>query len=129
MEFNVDANLKEIIILITEDNDGHAELIAEGLRESGVMNKIIRFSDGQELWDFISSPQEIERMRTKINYLILLDINMPRMDGVQVLGRIKSNPDLKETPIMMLTTTDDPREVEKCYELGCNVYITKPVDF
>jgi CheY-like chemotaxis protein len=54
---------------------------------------------------------------------------MPRLDGVEVLRRIKSDPDLETMPVIMLTTTDDPREVERCYELGCNVYITKPVDY
>jgi CheY-like chemotaxis protein len=54
---------------------------------------------------------------------------MPKMDGIEVLERIKSNDDFKNLPVMMLTTTDDPREVEKCYALGCNIYITKPVNF
>jgi CheY-like chemotaxis protein len=69
------------------------------------------------------------RVDEKKNYLILLDINMPKMDGVEVLARIKSSPELKDMLVMMLTTTDDPREVENCYQLGCNVYITKPVNF
>jgi CheY-like chemotaxis protein len=63
------------------------------------------------------------------SYLLLLDINMPRMDGVEVLRRLKADESLKEIPVMMLTTTDDPREVEACYRIGCNIYITKPVDF
>ena len=61
--------------------------------------------------------------------LILLDINMPLMDGVETLKRIKLQPQLKEIPVIMLTTTDDQREVDKCYQLGCNVYITKPINF
>ncbi|RPH25022.1 MAG: response regulator, partial [Bacteroidales bacterium] len=63
------------------------------------------------------------------SYLLLLDINMPKMDGVEVLRRIKADEELKEIPVVMLTTTDDPREVEACYKIGCNIYITKPVDF
>ncbi len=122
-------NQKEIIILVAEDDDGHAELIIEGLRDSGLNNKIIRFADGMELWDFLSDSCQEENLEKNIEYLILLDINMPRMDGMDVLERIKSDDCLKEIPIMMLTTTDDPREIEKCYQLGCNVYITKPVDF
>lgn len=119
-------NYKEVVILIAEDDDGHAELIAEGLRESGVMNRILRFKDGQELWEFFMGA---EGKLNERHYLLLLDINMPRMDGVEVLRRMKSDSLLKEIPIMMLTTTDDPREVENCYSLGCSVYITKPVDF
>jgi len=120
---------KEMVILIAEDDDGHAELIREGLEESGVSNKIIRFSNGEEVWKFLSSTGgKIVRDKNK-NYLLLLDINMPKMDGVEVLKRIKADEKLKEILVVMLTTTDDPREVEACYRMGCNIYITKPVDF
>ena len=118
---------KKLIILIAEDDDGHAELINNGLIESGVKNEIIRFSNGEELWNFFSSNDS--KTIQENNYLLLLDINMPKMDGIEVLRRMKSDNDLKEIPIMMLTTTDDPREVEACYKLGCNIYITKPIDF
>jgi len=120
---------KEMIILIAEDDDGHAELIREGLEESGVCNKMIRFSNGEDVWHFLSgNGDDMVRNKSK-NYLLLLDINMPKMDGVEVLKRMKSDEELKEIPVMMLTTTDDPREVEACYKIGCNMYITKPVDF
>ncbi|HOO33251.1 MAG TPA: response regulator [Thermotogota bacterium] len=116
---------KELVILIAEDDAGHAELIKEGLKESGICNRMIRFRDGQEAWDFLSEELNIKKQ----NYLLLLDINMPRMSGIEVLKRIKEEETLKNIPVIMLTTTDDPREVEQCYTLGCNVYITKPVDF
>lgn len=120
---------KEMVILIAEDDDGHAELINDGLKDAGICNTIIRFQNGEEAWNFLSGEgKTIVKDKSK-SYLLLLDINMPVMDGVEVLKRIKSNEDLKETPIIMLTTTDDPREVEECYKLGCNFYITKPVDF
>jgi CheY-like chemotaxis protein len=122
-------NYKEMIILIAEDDDGHAELIREGLEESGVSNRIIRFSNGEEVWKFLSNTgDKVVRDKNK-NYLLLLDINMPKMDGVEVLKKIKADENLKEIPVVMLTTTDDPREVEACYKMGCNIYITKPVDF
>lgn len=117
-----------MIILIAEDDDGHAELIQEGLREAGVYNKIIRFSNGEALWQFLISTTSSARDRNQ-GYLLLLDINMPRIDGVEILRRMKSDAKLKDIPVMMLTTTDDPREVEQCYQLGCSVYITKPIDF
>lgn len=120
---------KEIIILVAEDDDGHAELIIEGLHDTGINNQIIRFVDGLELWDYLEKLCDCDQLNSDIDYLILLDINMPRLDGVEVLGRIKSSECLKDIPVIMLTTTDDPREIEKCYQLGCNVYITKPVDF
>jgi len=120
---------KELIILIAEDDDGHAELIREGLEDAGVCNKTIRFSNGEEAWLFLSGTGDAEVRDRNRSYLLLLDINMPKMDGLEVLRRLKSSDDLKEIPVMMLTTTDDPREVEECYKLGCNMYITKPVDF
>jgi len=120
---------KELIILITEDDDGHAELIKEGLVNAGVCNKTIRFSNGEEAWLFLSGSGDSGVRDKNKSYLLLLDINMPKMDGLEVLRRLKSSDELKEIPVMMLTTTDDPREVEECYRLGCNMYITKPVDF
>ncbi|MCX6278897.1 MAG: response regulator [Bacteroidetes bacterium] len=120
---------KELIILIAEDDDGHAELIKEGLEESGVCNKMIRFSNGEDAWNFLSGAGDKNVRDKNKTYLALLDINMPKMDGVEVLKRMKSDEELKEIPVMMLTTTDNPREVEACYKIGCNMYITKPVDF
>ena len=120
---------KEMIILIAEDDDGHAELIQSGLEISGICNKMLRFTNGEEVWRFLSgTADDIIRDKSK-TYLLLLDINMPKMDGIEVLKRLKANQELKDIPVMMLTTTDDPREVEACYKLGCNVYINKPVDF
>jgi len=120
---------KELTILIAEDDDGHAELIMEGLKESGICNHMHRFIDGEETWNFISGKGKKLTLDKDKSYLLLLDINMPKMDGIEVLQRIKSSDELKNLPVMMLTTTDDPREVGKCYALGCNIYITKPVDF
>jgi len=121
--------LKELTILIADDDDGHADLIIEALVDSGVRNKIIRFSNGEEIWNFLSQTGDNEARDENENYLLLLDINMPKMDGIEVLRRMKSDENLKVIPVMMLTTTDDPREVEACYKIGCNIYITKPIDF
>jgi CheY-like chemotaxis protein len=120
--------MKEVTILVAEDDDGHAFLIEEGLTESGLCNNIIRFSDGQEAWEFLLSKKDGSERDDK-SYLLLLDINMPRMDGIEVLKRIKKHEVLCDIPVIMLTTTDDPREIELCYKIGCNFYITKPVDF
>jgi CheY-like chemotaxis protein len=115
---------KEIVILLAEDDDGHAELIREHLEQAGVRNRIERFKDGQDLWDFLDA-----HGRNGGAYLILLDIRMPRMDGIELLRRIKVDAALSSIPVIMLTTTDDPREVEACYSLGCNCYVNKPIDF
>jgi len=120
---------KELIILIAEDDEGHAELIKDGLESSGVCNKTILLGNGEDVWKFLSGTADKDVRDKNKSYLLLLDINMPKMDGIEVLKRMKASDDLKEIPVMMLTTTDDPREVEACYKLGCNIYITKPVDF
>jgi CheY-like chemotaxis protein len=120
----------EITILIAEDDDGHAELIIDNLREAGLTNDITRFRDGQEALDFLTGPPNTPETRhTGTAYLLLLDIRMPRLDGIETLRRIKADPELHKMPVIMLTTTDDPREVKNCYELGCSCYITKPVDY
>ena len=118
-----------MVILVAEDDDGHAELICDGLRQSGVCNKILRFVDGREVWEFLDGTASGDVRDPDKSYLLLLDIRMPRMDGVEVLTLIKGDGRLKEIVVIMLTTTDDPLEVKECYRLGCNVYITKPVAF
>jgi len=118
-------------ILIVEDDDGHAELIRDNLQETGVTNPIIRLSNGQAALDFFYGPSNgsgPHRQRGH-SYLMLLDIRMPGVDGIEVLKRIKGDPELRIIPIIMLTTTDDPREIQNCFSLGCNSYITKPVDY
>ena len=85
--------------------------------------------DGQELLDALAGPGSARRVGVSGEVVILLDINMPRIDGIEALRQIKANDATKSIPVIMLTTTDDPREVNRCYELGCNVYITKPVDY
>lgn len=122
---------KEVTILIAEDDDGHAELIRDNLHEAGLRNQLIRFRDGQEALDFFFAPPagDAPRREPGLAYLLLLDIRMPKVDGVAVLKRIKATPELKKLPVIMLTTTDDPREIRTCYDLGCNCYVTKPVDY
>ena len=112
-------------ILIVDDDEGHAILIRENLEVAGIPNRIEHFHDGQAILDFFAQrPDDLPE-----SYLVLLDIRMPKVDGIEVLRRLKANPKLAKLPIIMLTTTDDSREVERCYELGCNVYIQKPVDY
>lgn len=123
------ANNNEIVILIAEDDDGHAELIIEGLRETGLKNQIVRFDNGKDIWDYLVEIHKEDSHGNNTEYLVMLDINMPLVDGTEVLRRIKNDDKMKNIPVIMLTTTDDPREIEKCYQLGCNVYITKPVEF
>jgi CheY-like chemotaxis protein len=118
-----------VTILIAEDDEGHAELILEQLRSAGVSNEIIRFRDGQELWDYLMAEGRRTSQYDGHGFLLLLDIVMPRLDGLEVLRRIKTDKQWHNLPIIMLTTTDDPREIENCYTLGCNCYITKPMEY
>ena len=114
---------ENVTVLIAEDDEGHAVLIREHLQEAGVANPILRFRDGQEALDWFQGPGRGGRS------LLLLDINMPRVGGLEVLRRLKADPASRSTPVIMLTTTDDPLEVAACYAAGCNFYITKPRRF
>ncbi|HEY3487040.1 MAG TPA: response regulator [Gammaproteobacteria bacterium] len=113
-----------VTILLVEDDKGHAELVRLNLRRGGITNEIVHFENGQKALDFL--------LRNKIDekkYLMILDINMPGINGLQVLSKIKGHDATKNIPIIILTTATDEREAEYCYELGCNVFITKPVDY
>lgn len=116
-------------IILVEDDDGHATLIEKNLRRAGLANEFVRLKDGQEALDFFAGPTPCADGATTPSCLVLLDIKMPRVDGIEVLRRLKADPRTATIPIIMLTTTDDPREVERCYQLGCNVYVTKPVEY
>lgn len=119
----------ELIILLAEDDEGHAYLIQQNLETAGVANRVVHVKDGQEALDFIRSQGTYAGRLPNGPLLLLLDINMPRVDGVEVLRQLKEDPRTDELPVIMLTTTDDPREVMRCYELGCSSYVTKPVDY
>jgi CheY-like chemotaxis protein len=118
-----------VTILLVEDDPGHARLIEKNLRRSGVSNKIIHLDNGQKAVDYLLPDANVENAGYSAPLLILLDINMPVLNGLQVLQIIKDNPKTRHIPVVMLTTTDTPDEIAKCYELGCNVYVTKPVEY
>jgi CheY-like chemotaxis protein len=122
-------NSEPLTIILAEDDDGHAHLIHKNLERAGLVNGFVRVRDGQEALDLVRGEGEHAGKGLSGHCLLLLDINMPRVDGVEVLRRIKADAELASTPVIMLTTTDDPREVDRCYKLGCNVYITKPVAY
>jgi CheY-like chemotaxis protein len=121
---------KSVTIVLVEDDPGHARLIEKNLRRANITNDIIKLDDGRKTLDFFF-PNEERRtfFRLPLPMLVLLDLNIPVIDGYQVLGALKENPRTRNIPVIILTTTDDPREVERCYELGCNIYVTKPVDY
>jgi CheY-like chemotaxis protein len=118
-----------LTLILAEDDPGHASLVQRNLRRAGFVNELVHVKDGQEALDFIHAEGDYKDRTIADFVLLLLDINMPRLDGVEVLRRIKADPVTAMIPVIMLTTTDDPREVERCYELGCSVYLTKPVEY
>lgn len=120
---------QEVTILIAEDDEGHAGLIRKNLARAGIVNQIRWFQDGQEVIDFLFQKGGVPHREEDKPYILLLDIRMPKLDGIEVLKQIKSDGRLQKMPVIMITTTDDPREVENCHAIGCNNYITKPVDY
>jgi len=120
---------EEVTILIADDDEGHIELIEKNLRRGGITNEIIKFFDGEEILDFLFRRGEGPHRGQRSGYLLLLDIRMPRLDGVETLKQIKADKELRLMPVIMLTTTDDPKEIRNCHNLGCSHYITKPVDY
>jgi CheY-like chemotaxis protein len=120
---------ESLTVLLAEDDDGHASLVVRNLKRAGIVNDIRRVNDGQEALDFVYCQGEFADRKPSGPLLLMLDINMPRVDGVEVLRRIKATGATAKIPVVMLTTTDDPREIERCYELGCGIYVTKPVEY
>jgi CheY-like chemotaxis protein len=122
------AESQEVTIVMIEDDAGHARLIEKNLRRAGIHNEVRQFADGTTalayLFDDPTGPSR------QCCALILLDLNLPDMSGTDILVRIKAEGSpLHRTPVVVLTTTDDKREIQRCYDLGCNVYITKPVNY
>jgi CheY-like chemotaxis protein len=120
---------QSVSIILIEDDDGHATLIERNLRRAGLTNSFIRLTDGHEAVDYFFGDEACFVRHPPPAPVILLDLNMPRIDGLEVLRRLKADKRTASLPVIVLTTTDDPREIERCYELGCNVYVTKPVEY
>ena len=112
-------------IVMVEDDHGHAKLIEKNIRRANISNEIMHFDHGQPALDYLFS----EEVKANGPMLILLDLNLPDMSGTEILAEVKKDERLKRAPVVVLTTTDDKTEIQRCYDLGCNVYITKPVDY
>jgi CheY-like chemotaxis protein len=112
-----------------EDDEGHARLIERNIRRSGVNNEVVPFTNGTAALRYLLGSDGSALDRKGEALLVLLDLNLPDMTGIDILRRVKQNKYLKCTPVVVLTTTDDQLEIKRCYELGCNVYITKPVNY
>jgi CheY-like chemotaxis protein len=120
---------KDAVILIAEDDAGHFELVKRNLWLSCVENEILHFDDGQEVLDFLFRRGAGAKREQDRRYFLLLDIRMPKMDGEEVLRRLKGDAELRKIPVIMLTTTDEESEIDRYYALGCSFYIVKPVNY
>ena len=119
---------RPVTIVMIEDDEGHARLIEKNIRRAGISNDIKHFLDGGQALSYLFEAPEGPALNGPA--LILLDLNLPDMSGTDILQRIKADDSpLRRTPVVVLTTTDDAREIQRCYDLGCNVYITKPVNY
>jgi DNA-binding response OmpR family regulator len=118
-----------VTIIMIEDDEGHARLIEKNIRRAGVSNDIVAFADGSSALRYLFGSDGSGDTNAGRHLLILLDLNLPDMSGIDILQKIKGNAHLKTIPVVVLTTTDDNQEIQRCYDNGANVYITKPVNY
>ncbi len=119
-------NPNHLTVVLAEDDDGHALLVSKNIERAGHVGRIVRLRDGCEVIDYFHGPRRGGERPTS-HSILLLDINMPRLSGIDALQQLKQDAATANLPVIMLTTTDDPQEVARCYSLGCNIYVRKPV--
>ncbi len=117
---------KKLILLIAEDDDIHFLLTKKALLSWGVNSPIVRFANGRAILDFLHTAKQSECLADKI-FILLLDINLPEVDGLEVLRQIKQNDQLKHLPVIILTSADDTLTANRCHSLGCSAFFTKPL--
>ena len=121
----------DVSILLVEDDVGHADLVMWNFEKAGIDTPIYRVENGQKALDLLlkrGEYAEVKNIPSPDNIVMFLDINMPVMDGYEVIKAVRSNELTRLIPIIMLTTAEDKHEVTKCYELGCNLFLKKPVE-
>jgi CheY-like chemotaxis protein len=118
--------VSERSILLVEDNAGDVRLTREALREADVSADLVAVPDGEQAMDFLR--KEGDHVEAARPDLILLDLNLPKKNGLEVLEEIKGDPELRRTPVIMLTTSSSARDVAACYDRGVNCYVVKPLD-
>ena len=114
----------EVEILLVEDNPNDAELTMRALKKAHFANRLVWVKDGAAALEMLFGAEAIRRQR-----VVLLDLKLPKIDSVDVLRRIKEVPQLRTTPVVVLTSSREEPDIARCYELGANSYIVKPVDF
>mgnify|MGYP000962099035 FL=1 len=116
-------------ILLAEDNPMDVELTLEALEEHNLANQVVVLKDGVEVVEYLERKGKFAERSPESPAFLLLDIKMPRMDGIEVLRYIRQRPELDYLPIVMLTSSREEPDLKTCYELGVNAYVVKPVDF
>jgi len=120
----------EVEILLVEDNMDDADLTIRSLKKNHITNNLYHVKNGAEALDFLfAKGKYLSRSKETRPKLILLDLKMPKLNGIEVLEKIKSNPDTKTIPVVILTSSEEDPDIKRCYELGANSYVTKPVEF
>lgn len=116
-------------ILLAEDNPQDRELTIEALAEHNLTNRVVAVKDGVETLEYLNCEGQFKNRKQGLPAVLLLDIKMPRMDGIEVLAAIRKNEKLKKLPVVMLTSSREEPDLKRCYELGVNAYVVKPVNF
>jgi CheY-like chemotaxis protein len=123
-------NGQPLTILLVEDNPDHAELVMRNLDDFKVANRVIHVDDGQAALDYLEGKGAyIDRQMHPMPDLMLLDLRLPKVDGLQVLKQVKENPDLRSLPVVILTTSDAERDLATAYDYNANSFLTKPINF
>ena len=116
-------------VVMVEDDDGHATLVKRNLKRAGLVTEPIRLRDGQELLDYVYHREPWRDRDSLDSVALILDLKMPRLNGMDVLERLKHDEALARIPVFVLTTTDNPAELDRCYALGAAACIVKPIDY
>jgi CheY-like chemotaxis protein len=116
-------------ILLVEDNEKDVELVLAALGEHKLANEVIVVRDGAEALDFLFRRGEFADRAPGLPVVVLLDLKMPKVDGLEVLRQVKNDPELKRIPVVMMTSSREEKDLVKSYALGANAYVVKPVDF
>ena len=116
-------------VLMAEDDDGHATLVRRSLKRAGLTTDPVHLRDGQEVLDYMFQRGQWADRPAHDSVVMILDLNMPRLGGTAVLERLKEDDELSRIPVFVLTTTDNPLELDRCYSLGAAACLVKPVDY
>jgi CheY-like chemotaxis protein len=120
---------EQVEILLVEDNERDAELTMRALKKGGLANKLLWVKDGQQALDYLFRHGEFAGRDDVVPRLVLLDLKMPRVDGIEVLKAVKADEATKRIPVVVMTSSNEERDLAQTYDLGVNSYIVKPVDF